>query len=131
MILVLDTSAYALADIGRAEAIEAMEKADELWLPVVVYGELYAGFRQGSRFERNWEKLNRFLAEFEVPIIEITPAVAEGYGDILLDLRKEGRPIPTNDLWIAACCHSVRGTLLTADRHFMDVERLRIHLLRA
>jgi tRNA(fMet)-specific endonuclease VapC len=131
MIAVLDTSAYVLADTGRADAIGALERAGELWMPVVVYGELYAGFRQGSRFDHNWGRLNRFLAEFDVPLIEVSASVAQAYGDVLLALRKKGRPIPTNDLWIAACCLSVRGTLLSSDRHFQDVDGLPVHSLRA
>ena len=129
MSLVLDTSGYSLFDAGLEGAIKSMESASIYSIPSVVWGELLSGFKRGSRHLRNLKRLNEFCREFDVEVIEVDQGVAEIYSNILIDLRKKGRPIPTNDLWIAASCLAVEGTLLTADGHFKEVKGLRVDFL--
>lgn len=129
MKLVLDTNAYCLCDTGNSFALEMIEQPADLCLPVIAYGELYYGFKQGTRFQENMRRLERFLDEFGVEIIPVDTDVARNFGDIYSSLRKKGRPIPTNDIWISSCCLSVGGTLLTADRHFLEVAEIRTHLI--
>jgi tRNA(fMet)-specific endonuclease VapC len=68
--------------------------------------------------------LRRFIRVLKVDVIDITADVARKYGMIFVGLRKKGAKIPTNDVWIAACCMEVGGTLLTRDRHFRYVEQI-------
>lgn len=124
MKLVLDTNAYCKCDLGEESALELVEKATSLYLPSVVYGELYYGFRHGKRFENNLKRLNQFVEIFDVNIISVDLDVARKFGDIFASLRKKGLPIPTNDIWIAASCMSVGGVLLTTDKHFKSVEQI-------
>ncbi|MEZ4270915.1 MAG: type II toxin-antitoxin system VapC family toxin [Myxococcota bacterium] len=129
MKLVLDTSGYCLGDLGNEEALALMERADSLFLPSIVYGELYYGFRYGSRFKQNQRRLDTFIEQFDVSVIYVDLDVARKFGDIFAALRKKGTPIPTNDIWIAACCMSVGGTLLTGDAHFSRVQQIQSEFL--
>lgn len=129
MKLVLDTNAYCLCDFGLASALELVERATTLFLPSIVYGELYYGFRHGKRFEANLRRLDQFSEQFDVHIILVDLDVARKFGDIFASLRRKGTPLPTNDIWIAACCMSVGGTLLTSDRHFDSVEQIQSEFL--
>lgn len=129
MKLVLDTNAYCLCDIAQEQALERVERATTLYLPAVVYGELYYGFRHGKRFEKNLKRLDQFIDEFDVQVIPVDMDVARKFGDIFAILRKKGTPIPTNDIWIAASCMSVGGVLLTSDRHFTGIEQIQIEFI--
>lgn len=126
MKLVLDTNAYCLCDLGNEKSLELVEQATSLFLPSIVYGELYYGFRHGKQFENNLRRLDQFIEKFDVEIILVDLDVARKFGDIFASLRKKGTPIPTNDIWIAACCMSVGGTLLTSDRHFQTVDQIQV-----
>ncbi len=131
MKLVLDTNAYCLCDTGFDSALSVLEEATFFFIPAIVYGELYYGFKHGNRFEENLKHLEKFISEFNVEIINVTTAVAKQFGDIYAGLRKKGKPIPTNDIWIAACSLEVGGTLLTADGHFKSIDGLQTRFLSA
>lgn len=126
MKVVLDTNAYCICDVSHERALELVERAKSLYLPSIVYGELYYGFRHGMRFEANVRRLDKFTEEYDVQIISVDLDVARKFGDIFASLRKKGTPIPTNDIWIAASCMSVGGTLLTSDQHFKNVEQIQV-----
>lgn len=130
MKLVLDTNAYCLCDVGHNQALDLLEEADSLHMPVIVYGELYYGFKFGKRFEQNLKRLDQFLHQFDVSLIEVNLDVARKFGDIYAHLRKIGRPVPTNDLWIAACTMSIGGVLLTADKHFQSVPQIQKEIIQ-
>ena len=129
MKLVLDTSAYSLLASRHPGAMAALRDARQILLPAICLGELHAGFRKGARHAANVRFLREFVAAYEVGIIEIDSHAAELYGAIHDELRRAGTPIPTNDLWIAAACRSVEGTLLTSDRHFSAVPNLSLQAL--
>lgn len=128
--LVLDTNAYCLCNAGNASALEQVERAEALFIPAVVYGELYYGLVHGARLAKNVRRLDDFIEKFDVQIIQVNTDVARKYGDIYASLRKRGKPIPTNDIWIAACTMSIGGTLLTADRHFTHVEQIQTEVIQ-
>lgn len=122
--LLLDTSAYAAFMSAQAEAVDALRKADAILLPVIVLGELYGGFAGGSRLERNRAELTEFLKVPRVMVVPLVEATAERYALIYDYLRRNGRPIPTNDLWIAASAMEHGATLLTADAHFLRLPQI-------
>lgn len=124
MKLVLDTSAYSSCEAGTPAAIRTLANATTLILPAIAYGELYYGFKHGRRFHQNVRRLDRFIRQFEVDLLAVDVDVARCYGEIFAALRKKGQPIPTNDVWIGACCMSIGGTLLTNDRHFLVVDQI-------
>jgi tRNA(fMet)-specific endonuclease VapC len=131
MKLVLDTNAYCRCDLGDEKALSVVEQARHLFLPAIAYGELYYGFRHGTRLSENLRRLNAFVDQFDVQVIPVDLSVARHYGDLYAWLRKAGRPIPTNDIWIAASTASIGGILLTVDAHFAQIEPLDVHLIRS
>jgi len=98
--------------------------ADTVLLPVVVLGELQAGFEMGNRYRENSVALSEFLRESFVGILPVTEAVARRYSRIFAQLKASGTPIPTNDIWIASCAAEAAGMLITFDRHFEKVPGL-------
>jgi predicted nucleic acid-binding protein len=121
MKLALDTNAYAALHDGNPALVRYLDRADAAGLPVVVVGELYYGFLNGSRFAENEAALNAFLATEQVKILHISEATARLYGEVAAQLRRNGTPIPQNDVWIAALCKEHGYTLATRDRGFFNV----------
>ena len=80
--------------------------------------------RAGKRYAKNRSELDAFLAE---PALEIAPAslsTAEWYARIAVGLRRKGRPIPTNDIWIAAAAMERGAELLSFDEYFAEIDGL-------
>jgi predicted nucleic acid-binding protein len=116
--IVLDTSAYSRAFRGDPAAVEALRSASEIHLPLIVLGELLAGFAVGSRPERNRKDLAEFMSAPRVSLMHPDERTAHRYANIVAALRDAGRPIPTNDVWIAALALQAGMPLLTFDAHF-------------
>lgn len=122
--LVLDTSAYSQFQRGQLEAVHRIDAASWIGVPAIVVGELLSGFRAGSRVDENSGVLQQFLNNTVVEVIEVDRYVAEVYGEIVASLREAGTPLPTNDVWVAACAAASGGTVLTFDKHFAMIERI-------
>jgi len=116
--LIVDTNAYSGFLRGDERAIAALSGAQEVHLPLIVLGEILAGFAVGSRPQRNRERLEHFMASHRAGLMRPDERTARLYADVYSDLRRIGRPIPTNDLWIAALARQHRMPLLTFDAHF-------------
>jgi tRNA(fMet)-specific endonuclease VapC len=116
--LVLDTSAYSHFRRGHADVLDALARAERVLIPVTVLGELEAAFELGGRARENRRVLDDFLAESFVELLETTASVARHYGRVFSTLRRNGTPVPANDIWIAAAALDCGGTLLTFDRDF-------------
>lgn len=122
---VLDTNIYVDFAMGRPDVVDLLAvQSTEILLPAVVMGELFYGFMKGTRTRYNEEKFRRFVTELEVSIIRVDDEVARKYAVIFAALTNTGTRIPINDVWIAACCMSVGGTLLTRDHHFQQVGQI-------
>jgi len=120
----IDTSAYAHFKLGDPEVVALFESAEWIGVSSIVLGELWTGFIQGRRLRENQAELYEFLAN---PVVEVLPVdhdVARMYGEIVVDLRNAGAPIPTNDIWIAAVAVRAGATILTYDVHFKSVARV-------
>lgn len=120
----LDTSAYSLFRRGHPTTVELIDQAEWIGVPSIVLGELWAGFRGGRMRERNEAALAEFLSDPVVDVVGVDAEVSRHYADIVTDLRRAGRPIPTNDVWIAATTARTGATVLTDDAHFLAVERV-------
>ena len=127
--LLIDTNIYTYALQGDPEVVTVLQQAHEIGLCPVSIGELLSGFKGGKKEQENRRELEEFLDSPRVRVYGIDEATSEFYAEILHNLRKKGKPIPTNDIWIAASCLSVGGVLLTADRHFADVDQIQIECL--
>ena len=121
MKILLDTNAYSAAVRGDKRVIRRIRDAETIYLSMVVIGELLAGFRHGRREAMNRERLSFFLEDPDVKPLPILYETAEHFAGIWSELRSKGRPIPTNDMWIAAHARQVGAELLTFDRHFGEV----------
>ena len=130
MKLVLDTNIYTDYAEGLPETVDTIAThGEQIYIPSVVLGELNFGFMRGSRQRFNERKLQQFISRLHVEIIDVNTDVARKYAIIFLSLQKRGRKIPINDVWIAACCMEIGGTLLTRDSHFSFVEQIETILL--
>jgi len=124
--IALDTNAYAGFKRGDTTCIEVVQRADQLLLSSTVAAELLAGFACGSQEARNREELSRFLASPRVALCDNSLTTADHYALIYRDLRRSGKPIPTNDIWIAASCQERGALLFTFDQHFEQIAGLRV-----
>jgi tRNA(fMet)-specific endonuclease VapC len=117
----LDTSAYTAFLRNDETAVFVVERAPMLALSPVVIGELKAGFALGSRRRENLQGLARFTSSARVTPVVTDERVTDRYALIYKQLRQDGTPIPTNDLWIAACVASEGEALFALDAHFERV----------
>ncbi|MGD2187852.1 MAG: type II toxin-antitoxin system VapC family toxin [Desulfobacterales bacterium] len=131
MKLVLDTNIYCDYAEGLPHAIDFLAtRGDDIYIPSIVLGELTYGFIRGSRQQFNERKLREIIEKLKIEIIDVNKNVSRKYAIIYLSLVKKGAKIPINDVWIAACCMEVGGTLLTRDRHFERVEQIETVVLQ-
>ena len=122
--LLLDTNAYTAFKRGEREVVEIYRMAERLAINTTILGELLAGFSQGTREDRNRAELAEFLDSPRVRVLPLSERTAEYYAVVYGNLRRKGRPIPTNDMWIAATALEHGLALLTLDQHFQEVENL-------
>lgn len=131
MKLVLDTNIYSDYAEGVTETVDFMAtQGEQIYLPSVVIGELHFGFMKGRRQRFNEKKLKQFIDLLNVDVINVNADVARKYAVIYLSLQKNGTKIPINDVWIAASCMDVGGTLLTRDKHFNVVDQIETVILK-
>jgi predicted nucleic acid-binding protein len=127
---VLDTNTYCDYAEGLPDVVDIMATHSQyLSIPSVVLGELHYGFMKGSRQQFNEKKLRQMISHLKIEIIDVNADVARKYAFIYRSLEKKGTKIPINDVWIAACCMEVGGTLLTRDQHFEAVDQIEVIVL--
>lgn len=124
MRVLLDTNAYSGMMRGDKAVVGWLGKAEEVLLSSVVAGELLFGFRQGSRLKKNLAELDTFLDNPYVSLLPVTMTTADRFSRIAVALRQKGRPIPTNDIWIAAHAMEMGADLLSYDAHFGQIDGL-------
>ncbi|MCY4455300.1 MAG: type II toxin-antitoxin system VapC family toxin [Chloroflexi bacterium] len=130
MRLTLDTSAYSQLMSGEQRVSDLVRRADEVFLSAIVFGELMAGFRKGSRLDRNVEELRAFFDAPNSAFATVGQTTADRYARIKDALRARGRPLPANDVWIAAHAMETGADLVSADRHFENVDGIALILLQ-
>ena len=102
MRILLDTSAYVGFKRNVEEAVEIIVSAESILFSPIVLGELMFGFRNGNRLKKNMDDLNNFLQHEVVNIVQIGKITSDRYSRIAFHLKRQGTPIPSNDIWIAA-----------------------------
>jgi tRNA(fMet)-specific endonuclease VapC len=121
--LILDTNALSAIADGEASAVELVAGADRVAVPVIVLGEYRLGIAQ-SRHRASYESwLRQWIAA--VTVLDIDDGTAHSYSAIGIELKRKGKPIPANDLWIAALCRQHSLPLVSRDQHFDFVAGLR------
>ena len=124
MKLALDTNRYTDLMHRQADVVRIVESADEIMMPFAVLAELRFGFRYGSKADVNVRVLSAFLQRPAVRSQFPDDDTIVVYAELANELRRIGRMIPNNDLWIAALCVQHGFTLYTRDRHFEHLKRL-------
>ena len=118
MRIALDANRYTDMSRGDESVAELIELAESVWLPFVVVGELRAGFAAGARRGENEGLLARLLSRPGIEVLLADEQTTHHYATLYAQLRRQGTPIPTNDLWIAALVVQHDLTLCTRDAHF-------------
>ena len=118
MRILLDSNAYSAFMRGNHQVRDLIHAAEEVLFSAVVVGEQLFGFRQGAHFEQNLAELRSFLERPYVSFVPVGPVTADRYSRVMSGLKAKGRPIPTNDVWIAAHAMETGADLVSADGHF-------------
>ena len=122
----LDTNIVIAIFADETVVRQKLAEAGEVFVPSVVLGELYYGARKSARVSSNVTRVDEFAANNIVLVCDVE--TARQYGQIKDELRAKGRPIPENDIWIAAVAKQYQLTLVTRDGHFNGVDGLLIEV---
>lgn len=120
----LDTNIVITLFANDPAVVGKIGKADDVFVPAVVIGELFYGAKKSGRPEKNSERIERFVSDNV--ILDCDAETARLYGIVKNNLRKKGRPIPENDIWIAATAFQHDLILVSRDEHFKEVEALNL-----
>jgi len=124
--ILLDNNAYIAYLSGDERVLDELASSEIVYLSVFVLGELYAGFRGGTKYKNNKSILERFLKKPTVEILAGTETTADIFGQLKNSLKTSGTPIPVNDIWIAAHALETGSILITHDAHFLKCPGLRL-----
>ena len=124
MNIALDTNAYSDFMRGEAACVQIIRTARLIYLPLIVLGELRAGFAAGNQESTNAANLQRFLNSPRVQVLSPDEQTTHHYAQLYLQLRKKSVSIPTNDLWIAALVVQHNLILCTSDSHFQHLPQI-------
>ncbi len=119
--ILLDTNGYSAFKRNDPIATGIIRSVEYIGLSVVVLGELLGGFKGGSKEKKNIEELKEFMDSPRVHLLQIDEETAEFYAKIYWDLKKKGKPIPSNDMWVAASAMRHGLSLFTLDEHFNSI----------
>lgn len=122
MDILIDTNAYVAFKRGQSEAVEVIRRAPRIVMSSIVLGELLGGFAVGSREAANKKELRQFLESDRVTLRSVDETTAEYYATVYRNLRQKGRPIPSNDMWIAASALQDGLAVFSYDQHFHFVD---------
>ena len=125
--VLIDTNIYSRALSGYPDVVKKLRRIAHIGFSVISLGELFSGFRGGGKEEENRQELNQFLDSPRTRLYPIDEDTAEYYSSILNQLKKDGTPIPTNDIWIAATAFQHGLKIYTADKHFASIAGLLLY----
>ena len=126
MEILIDSNRYIDIIRGVADVSSRLNGATKVYVPLIVVGELLAGFAVGKNRASNEAKLRRFLHKPRTVLLLPDERTAEFYAEVNRSLRQAGKPIPSNDMWIAAQALQHDLALDTRDGHFQHVPGLRL-----
>jgi tRNA(fMet)-specific endonuclease VapC len=124
--ILLDTNAYSSFRGGDRAILSALASAEVVYLSIFVIGELLAGFAGGKRNHENRAQLDEFKSKSTVKVLAATEETAGIFAVIKNTLKLAGKPIPVNDIWIAAHALETGSAIVTNDKHFEAIGGLRI-----
>lgn len=119
----LDTNIISALLKGEKAIADKIDVAKDIYIPIIVLGELYYGAQYSIKIEANILSVNKLMLNYE--ILNANEQTASVYGNIKAALRRKGRPIPENDIWIASIAQQNNLILVTRDKHFSEIENLK------
>ena len=122
--ILLDTSIIIEIFDGNKKIADKLIKIPVFFISVVVLGELYIGVNRVANKAKHLKKLNDFMELCTV--LNSDRVTAKCFGEIAAKLNKKGKPLPINDVWIAAAAIQHNLTLVTRDKHFNEIQGLKI-----
>jgi tRNA(fMet)-specific endonuclease VapC len=117
--IALDTNTAIALLNNQEDVVRVINKFETICLPITVCGELIFGAKNSGLSTKNEKKYLQFIYSCE--LLEINMLVANAYAELRLQLKKKGKPIPENDIWIAATCIVNNTALYTLDKHFKHI----------
>jgi tRNA(fMet)-specific endonuclease VapC len=120
----LDTNIIIALFADEVAVRNSLENADEVFISSIAIGELCYGAVKSVRSQENLERIHQLVANSTVLGCDVK--TARYYGEVRNQLRLKGRPIPENDIWIAAISLQHHLTLVTRDAHFQEIDNLPI-----
>lgn len=125
--LLIDTNVYVAFKRNEPDIIKLFQQAESIAVNTIVLGELLAGFKGGVRETANRNELDQFLDSPRVTLFTLDESSADFFALVFNNLKQTGKPIPTNDIWIAASAMQHGRTLATLDSHFSYIAGLSLH----
>jgi tRNA(fMet)-specific endonuclease VapC len=122
--IAIDTNVYVAFKSNDGTVVEAFRDCDLIGVDITVIAELFSGFSLGAKERRNRQHLELFLNSPRVEVLPHDLETAEYYALIVRKLKEKGRPIPTNDIWIAANAMKHGLALYSFDSHFEEIDGL-------
>ncbi len=122
--ILLDTNIIIEIFGGNKVFADRLNKIKTFYIRSVVLGELYVGVNRAMNKAKHLKMLSQFLTLGTILLID--EVTAKYYGETVAYLYKKGKPIPSNDVWIAALAEQHAFTLITRDRHFKEIEKLKL-----
>lgn len=122
--VLLDTNAYASFKRNDKAILDIIQQAEIIGISPIVIGELIAGFDGGNKARQNKIELQNFLESSRVIIHSVNIDTAQFFSHVFCSLKSKGKPIPTNDIWIAAQALEHGYVVCTYDKHFALIEGL-------
>ena len=117
--MIVDTNALSAIADERDQIRQVLGNAGAIAVPVIVIGEYRSGIARSRHYQRYQHWLDEFILASRV--LDIDASTTHPYARIALELRQAGKPVPTNDMWIAALCRQHALPLLSKDRHFDSI----------
>lgn len=120
----LDTNIIIALFADEVAVAERVEALPQVFVPVIAVGELLYGAAKSARSLENERRVLDFSQS--VSLLDVSRSTAQAYASIKNSLRRKGRPIPENDIWIAAIAKEHGLTVVTRDPHFAEVDGLTV-----
>lgn len=124
--IIVDTNVLSALFSGQKYVFNTLANYDEILVPFAVVAELLSGYKAGERYDKNKKIIDEFLRDSSVTVIYPNEKTVQIYSDFYAYLRKQGTPIPTNDIWIASIAYQQSLTLYTFDSDFNNLPQLMI-----
>ena len=128
MSISFDTSAYSFFRRGHPELISLVQTAPQIGFSCIVIGELLAAFKHGGQSRQNERALDGFLSSKRIRVLPVDTTTAGRYAEISTYLRRQGTPLPSSDVWIAAHAMQYGLQVVTLNKHFQVMPQVSVRL---